>query len=165
MQYARVRNQLAVVLRRYLQQSDPIVLRVPSPLANTLWPWLNHRPYALEVAGDPYDQMSPGTLKHVFRPVFRQLYRDRLRRLCAAARCSKYVTGQALQARYPPGPKTEVFEASDVELPPESFRAPPRRFSATQLRVVCVGMMESLYKGQDVLLSAAKIFRGREPGR
>lgn len=162
--YLRVRSQLKAFLVDRINRQAPLILRVPSPLANSLKQKLASRPYALEVAGDPYDQMAPGAMRHPFRPLIRESYRRSQEQLCRAATAIKYVTAAALQARYRPGDQTRVFSVSDVQLPPEAFAAERRTYSVAPLRIVCVGMMEQLYKGQDILLRAvAEVKSGGHP--
>src|SRR5439155_1587319 len=128
------------VLKRHVMCIDPVVLRVPSPLANAVSDSVLTRPYAVEVAGDPYDQMSWGAMRHPFRPVFRRLYVHKQRKLCAHATSINYVTERSLQVRYPPSRTAESFSGSDVDLPTDAYYSVPKRFPGDRLRLVCVGM-------------------------
>ena len=159
--YANVLPALIRELRALANSGYPIILRVPSPLANTLYHSVRKRPYALEVAGDPYDQMAPGAMKHLLRPLFRRYYTEIQKRLCANAASLKYVTHGTLQRRYPPNGIADVFVASDVELTDTAFRPPPKAFSAAPIRLISVGMMEQGYKGHDTLIDAVAIAASR----
>jgi glycosyltransferase involved in cell wall biosynthesis len=162
LEYLKVRQDLIRMLKQYVMCSDPVVLRVPSPLANAVADSVLTRPYAVEVAGDPYDQMSPGAMRHPLRPVFRKLYVHNQRKLCAHATSINYVTERSLQVRYPPSRTADSFSSSDVDLPSDAYRSVPKHFSGNQLRLICVGMMEQLYKGQDVLIEALSELRAQD---
>lgn len=146
------RRHILTALSTVASNRSPLILRVPSPLANLAYRTLASRPFALEVAGDPYDQLSPRSMTHPLRPLIRRSYTLLQQRLCRRARVLRYVTQSALQTRYPPGPQSAVFAASDADLDDALFRSTPRVFSLDPLRLVTVGMMEQLYKGQDTLL-------------
>jgi phosphatidylinositol alpha-1,6-mannosyltransferase len=159
LEYLAVRNDLIKTLKQYVNSNDPVILRVPSPLANLLTTFILARPYAVEVAGDPYDQMAPGAMRHPLRPLFRRVYVRNQRKLCAHATSINYVTERALQIRYPPAAAADSFAVSDADLPPEAYRPVSKQLSFNPLRVVCVGMMEQLYKGQDLLIRAVALAR------
>src|SRR6185369_10451546 len=75
-------------LRRWASMGVPLVLRIPSPLANALYGYLRRarRPFAVEVVADPFDMMAPGAMRHPLRPVFRHHYTECQRHLCQSAR-------------------------------------------------------------------------------
>jgi phosphatidylinositol alpha-1,6-mannosyltransferase len=143
-------------LERWLATTIPLVLRIPSPLANALCGALTNdgRRFAVEVAGDPYDQMAPGAMRHPLRPLFRRHYADRQKALCRSARVVKYVTRSTLQRRYPAAESAAVHTVSDVFLPSDAFHRREPAMTAGPLRLLFVGMLEQLYKGPDVLLEA-----------
>src|SRR5205814_1087186 len=64
-----------------------------------------------------------------------------------------YVTGGALQRRYPcPAYSVGV---SDVQLPPDALASAPRQpRRGGELRLVTVGSLEQLYKAPDVMIDA-----------
>ncbi|MFQ5928044.1 MAG: glycosyltransferase, partial [Terriglobia bacterium] len=105
----------------------------------------------------PYDAYAPGAIKHLLRPLFRRWFSHRLRRQCAAACAAAYVTAEALQRRYPPGPGVFQTDYSSIELPEEAFIPKPRsqRPRQRRFRLITVGSLEHLYKAPDVLLGAA----------
>jgi glycosyltransferase involved in cell wall biosynthesis len=143
---------------------DAVILRVPSVLALQLEPWLRRRggPFAVEVVGDPWDALSPGSYPHALREVFRRRIAAAQRHQCAASCASLYVTARALQRRYPPNPATFSVACSDVHLPPDAFVDAPRTAKAAPrpARVVTVGSLDHLYKGPDLLIKAAAVCRG-----
>ena len=66
----------------------------------------------------------------------------------------------ALQHRYPPAPEAFATHYSSVELPAEAFVSePPKPRMSNPVRLITIGSMEHLYKGQDVLLRALAICR------
>ena len=166
-------------VRRSLCPTDAVIMRVSSLLAMILEPELyaTGRPYGLEVIGDPYDVFAPGVVEHPLRPFFRWWFARSLRRQCARAAGTSYVTRRILQERYParsPLPGTSDVELDDgafvrhrqtliesyssVELTPPDILAAARSAVSTYrwgaLRVVTVGSLEQPYKGVDVLLRA-----------
>jgi len=143
-------------LRRWASMGVPLVLRIPSPLANALYGYLRRarRPFAVEVVADPFDMMAPGAMRHPLRPVFRHHYTECQRHLCQSARSVKYVTRAALQRRYPADRSATVHAISDVFLPEAAYRPGGRRPGSGPLRLVFVGMLEQLYKAPDVLIRA-----------
>jgi phosphatidylinositol alpha-1,6-mannosyltransferase len=155
-QYLKYRPAIQEDLDRWLATPDPLVFRIPSPLANGSYSALTRRrrPFAVEVAADPYDQMSPGAMHHPLRPFFRWRYTHLQRKLTSSARVVRYVTRSALQCRYPAAGRAAVHAVSDVFLPPDAFRSRQGRTNADPLRLVFVGMLEQLYKGPDLLLRA-----------
>lgn len=131
------------------------ILRVPSTLADSLVVELKKRSlaYGVEVVGDPWEVFGPGVFKHFLRPFFRLWFTYQLKRVCAGAAASSYVTERALQARYPSPLAKVSIAASSIELKEEAIAAAPRKYThATQL--VFVGTLEQHQKGVDVLLDA-----------
>jgi len=88
--------------------------------------------------------------------------------MCREAVAISYVTGEALQRRYPPGPSTWSTSVSDVDLRSvelacedllkERIRRWDLAFSRGKpthvLKIGFVGALGSLYKGPDLLLTA-----------
>ena len=60
-------------LKRFIDVNDAIIFRVPSQIANTAIPILKKRnqSFSLEVVGDPWMSLSPGSIKHPLRPFLR----------------------------------------------------------------------------------------------
>jgi glycosyltransferase involved in cell wall biosynthesis len=158
-------RRIAKPLFAALEESDAIILRLPSVLG-LLAEWClrrSGRPFAVEVAGDPWDALAPGAHAHPLRALFRQALARSQRRLCAASAASLYVTRQALQRRYPPRRGTLAIGCSDVELPLSAFSKHRRATSAlSQPTFITVGSLHHLYKAQDVLLDA--VARCRQNG-
>ncbi len=153
--FLRARHRIRHELRRRFDAADAIVLVAPGMLASAARAELvrRGRPYGLEVVGDPYDAMAPGSMRHPARPLVRWLATRELRRTCARAAAASYVTREALQRRYP-CPHWSIG-VSDVVLPDAAFAAAPRTFAAAGTRaVITVGTMAQLYKAQDVLIEA-----------
>ena len=150
-------------VRRFLLQNltgtDAYILRVPQILPSLAVNILRRRriPFGVEVVGDPWDLYAPGAEESVLRPFIRRYAYSRLRRTCHQAHASSYVTEWVLQQRYPPRPETFTTHASSVEL--ESVRPGQRNYPAGKAcgRLLFVGAMNRLYKGQDTLLDAVAI--------
>jgi glycosyltransferase involved in cell wall biosynthesis len=139
-----------------LGSADAVLLIAPGMLAPLARTRLRRqlRPYGVEVVGDPFDAMAPGSMHHPLRPLLRWSATRQLRDLCATAAATAYVTREALQRRYPcPAYSVGV---SDVELPADVLAGaprPPGSFAAPHT-VITVGTMAQLYKAQDVLIDA-----------
>ncbi len=154
---ARIRR----AVRAAVAPSDAVILRVSSHLAGCLEPQLARRgqPFALEVVNDPFDVFAPGAVRYWLRPFFRHWFTRQLQRQCRTAKAVAYVTGRALQARYP----SDGFRAgvSDVEISEDAIRSPAVR-SSPQLvsapgdpfRLVTVASLAQMYKAPDVLIRA-----------
>ncbi|HKM52365.1 MAG TPA: glycosyltransferase family 4 protein [Isosphaeraceae bacterium] len=179
-QYLRRRRRVLADVRGVLGPSDAVILRVGSQIADCLEPQIRRggRPYGVEVVGDPYDVFAPGSVEHPLRPFFRWWFSRQLRRQCACACATAYVTEHALQRRYPPRRGEFSTSYSSVELPDAAFKSPgeepfsthysdvelaatafvpsnrPRRDTKLPFRLVAVGTLEQLYKAPDVLLDA-----------
>lgn len=161
-QYWAHRQAVAAAIEQTLQDTSAVVLRAPGQLANVAARSLirGSRPYGAEVVGDPYDALAPGVGQGSLRPLFRWQQTHALKRLCRHAASVAYVTESALQHRYPPAPEAFATHYSSVELPSDAFVCePPEPRSGRPVRLISVGSMEHLYKGQDVLLRALAICR------
>lgn len=160
-QYLGKRNQLHRLARAAAAEAEAVILRVACPVGTLLWKNLaSAQPYAVEVVGDPYDSMAPGSIRHPLRPFFRWYLPHNLRRQCRGACAAAYVTEEALQRRYPcPNFSTGV---SDVVLTAEMLVPQPRPARAAgPLKLVYVGTLAQLYKAPDVLIEAVgKVVQG-----
>jgi glycosyltransferase involved in cell wall biosynthesis len=110
------------------------------------------------VVGDPYDSLSPGSIRHPLRPFFRWWFSRNQRLQCERAFAASYVTAEALQRRYPPGDSTFAIHYSNVELPAAAVAERPRAVRPANGRprtLVTVGYLTHLYKAPDVLIDAA----------
>jgi glycosyltransferase involved in cell wall biosynthesis len=159
-------------VRAAVPTADGVLLRAPCNIAILLWRSLAiGRPYGVEVVGDPYGTLAPGTVRDCLRPVWRWLLPHNLRRICAGATAAAYVTRYALQRLYPP--RSHIFSTSysDVEttnyssinLPSQVVIDAPRAYATNQhaQRVICVGAMDVLYKAQDILIKACALCEQR----
>ena len=157
-QYLKARTQVRESVRSVLGARDAVLCRVGSRLADDLLPalWKQGRPYGLEVVGDPYEAFAPGAIKHPLRPYLRRQATQSLKEQCARAAAVSYVTESALQRRYP-APGRFVTGVSDIDLHASWFAEAPRAFSQidpVRRRVLFIGSLEQMYKGQDILLQA-----------
>ncbi len=144
-------------LHRRLDAAEAVILRVPQILPTFAASTLCRRgaPFGVEVVGDPWDVYAPGAESNRLRPLFRWYFRRRLREICSRAAASCYVTEFALQKRYPPKPGTFSTHASSVQLDHVvSQPRPATSFSTAPSRLLFVGALNRLYKGQDILIRA-----------
>ena len=79
------------------------LFRIPSPIANLVKKEAEKKrlPWATEIVNDPWDNFAPGTLKSVFRPVYRRYFTNQVKSYAKKANGASYVTQFALQKRYP----------------------------------------------------------------
>jgi glycosyltransferase involved in cell wall biosynthesis len=110
--------------------------------------------------GDPWESLRVIPWGPLIRLPLRTAITHRTRRDCRSAAVVSYVTREALQRRYPPGPTAFVTHASDVDLPPTALVAHPRIYRSPARELVSVGSLEVDYKGIDVLLDALRRFPG-----
>jgi glycosyltransferase involved in cell wall biosynthesis len=141
-----------------------------------VWREIMHakKPYALEVMGDPWEALSPGTWPHISRPIFRRIATQQLKRICASAVAVNYVTSETLQKRYPPSKSAYAVGFSDVSLEnasvsPETIKGRHQRFqdlpwrsskTGSSIRIGFVGSFAQMYKGPDTLIHAAALCQG-----
>jgi phosphatidylinositol alpha-1,6-mannosyltransferase len=175
-QYLRARRHAQSIARQAIADCDSYLLRVPGVVSQMVWQEILRlkKPYAVEVLGDPWDALAPGTWPHPSRPAFRLIATRQLKRICARASTLNYVTAHALQRRYPPSNNAPVCTFSDVELalaPAKILAEKHRRLRAstwrdpdcgTPLRIGFIGSFSRLYKGADLLLRAAALCQQKD---
>jgi glycosyltransferase involved in cell wall biosynthesis len=176
-EYLRTFPKLKALVRQAVLQSEAYLLRVPGLVGRTAWLEINRlrRPYALEVVGDPWDALGPGTVPGVFRPVFRRVAVRDLKKMCMGAVAVHYVTQTTLQERYPPGKTSCAVSFSDASMhaglaTSQTMEDRYRRIEertvqdgnhGRTLHVGFIGSLSQMYKGPDVLLRAAALCRNR----
>ena len=170
-QYLRARRRAQAIARQAIAECDSYLLRVPGVVSQMAWEEILRlkKPYAVEVLGDPWDALGPGTWPHPTRPAFRLIATHQLKRICSRASALDYVTTHALQKRYPPSNNASVCTFSDVELslaPAKVLAEKHRRLrasawhnshSGTPIRLGFIGSFSRLYKGADVFLRAVAL--------
>jgi glycosyltransferase involved in cell wall biosynthesis len=173
-QYLKKLPELKAVVREAVKKCDAYILRVPGLVGGLAWREIKRqrKPYALEVVGDPWDALSPGTVPGLFRPLFRRVATRELKAMCRGAAAVHYVTQGALQRRYPPSKDAYVAGFSDALMDSAfaSAATQAERFrridgigasadGEKKFRVGFIGSLSQLYKGPDVLLRAAALCR------
>ncbi len=167
--YLKVRSKLQASIRLAVAQCDAYMLSVPGPIGTAIWAHLQRlgRPYGVEVVGDPWLSLAPGSVRSIVRPLARWKARRDLQRQCRTAQTALYVTERALQQAYPPGPDTCATGCSDVELEsvitPEELEARlarirdfPARLAGDgkPVRLGFVAALLQLYKAPDIHIQA-----------
>ena len=163
-EYLRRRAAVQRVLAAALPARSALIIRASSVLGSALVRGLGRsgRPFGVEVVADPHDVFAPGAVAHPLRALFRWRFARVLRRQCARAVAVSYVTQEALQRRYPGGPRARTFACSDVELPEAAFAAGPRTARSGEAFVLIgIGSLQQRYKGFDVLIQAVARCRRR----
>jgi glycosyltransferase involved in cell wall biosynthesis len=135
----------------------------------------------LEVVGDPHEAFGPGAANYPLRPLFRYLSTEAMKEQCARAAAVSYVTERALQRNYPARNDGFAVAVSDADLQATYFSVAPRVFTTSYSsadlsledyatrpkdyrnpihpRLVFVGSLQQMYKGQDVLIHAVSLLR------
>jgi glycosyltransferase involved in cell wall biosynthesis len=172
-QYLRARRQARKIAREAIEECDACLLRVPGIVSHMVWREIVRakKPYALEIMGDPWEALSPGTWPHISRPIFRQIATQQLKRICTGAMAANYVTSETLQKRYPPSKNAYAVGISDVSLenpslPAQVIQDRYRRVQespwkdprdGTPIRIGFIGSFASMYKGPDTILHAVAL--------
>lgn len=160
--YLRQRKRVAEFFQDTYDKESAYILRLPGQqLSAHLFAVLkrHHHPYAAEIVADVWDAFGVGSQRHALRPYLQLMYHTQHLQQCWSAEATAYVTRRAIQRRYPPRPNTFTTNYSSIDLPEASLAASPRDFTLRQgpLRCVCVGTLNQLYKGQDVLVRAVAL--------
>jgi len=169
-EYLRWLPTLRRRIREAVATADAFILRVPGAISHLAWRAIRKKQalFAVEVVGDPWDLLSPGAARTLLRPALRRLWSRNQRQMCREASAASYVTREALQRRYPPGPSTWSTSVSSIDLgdglaESEKLEARIARLRRSQgrrgsgegpWRVGFVGMLTNLHKAPDVLLRA-----------
>lgn len=176
-QFLMKRHKIRAALHAAVEETDALLCRVGSPLADELLPmfWSNERPYALEVVGDPKEALGPGAVRHPLRKLFQMRATRLLRRECSRAVGVAYVTREVLQKSYPcpahsvgisdvtlldfsSAPKVFTTSYSSLTCKTDDFATESRHFDPHQrLKIIFVGSLAQMYKGPDVLLRALQL--------
>lgn len=156
--YLSCRREIREILGRLMAEPDAIILRVPSQIgivASTILTRL-HKPFGLEIVGDPWGAFGPGSSDHLLRTAFRYWFSFGLYRQCRRAGCTAYVTRSSLQRRFPPQRGRFTISYSSIELGSDALVDKPRIYSECSERrtIVTVASLEQPYKGIDLLLKA-----------
>jgi glycosyltransferase involved in cell wall biosynthesis len=156
--YLRKKWKFRNEVRRAVQQCDVAILRVAGAVASLAWKELRSSsiPFAVEVCGDPWESLKPGTVKNIARPIARVILTYNLKKQCLGAVGGSYVTESTLQQKYPTKKNGYSVAISDVNLPEEAFLKKKKEFNKEHITIINVGSMETLYKAQDVQIKAIK---------
>lgn len=164
-QFLKRYRKLKAAAEQAVDAADTYILRVAGPVGTLLWRCLMKKgiPYGIEVVFDPWDGLSPGSVKTILRPAIRRIMRWQLARQCHHASVATYVTECALQRRYPPGSWSTHY--SDIDLPADVIlddsmvdkrmeRIESKINSGEPLRLCFVGSISQLFKAPDILISS-----------
>ncbi|MEW6250649.1 MAG: glycosyltransferase family 4 protein [Planctomycetota bacterium] len=157
-QFAKRYFAVRRAVRAAIAPDDVVLMRAPGTIPFMIADYMAScgRPFGMEVIGDPYDSLAPGSVRSIFRPIARRQHVRKLRWHCAHVTGALYVTARALQRRYPPGPNAYTDNASDVDVRDEAYSAAPRPEKPADgpVRLVYVGGLDQLYKAPDILIKA-----------
>jgi len=169
-QYVTKLGLLRSAIREAVSRSDAYILRLPCVVGDLAVSEVRRlgKGYAVEVVGDPWDALSPGTTRTPLRPVYRRLLTRSLRRSCHQATAVSYVTRSALQARYPARAGAYVCGISDVLLGDnfaddaliENRKQRAKEIAERPRRPAILGFIGRLAascKGADTLLKAVRL--------
>ena len=170
--YIAVLPNLKKAIRTAIDACNCAILRVPGQIATLAWHELKKKniPYALEVCGDPWESLAPGTIQSIFRPIARYYATRNLKSQCLKAAAISYVTDWKLQERYPAKypcsndelsnegwhRKCYVTNYSSIDLDESAYFKKNSRKRAKSICILNVGSMTTLYKAQDIQIRAVK---------
>jgi len=159
--YRKVKSNI----KQAVNVADAYILRVAGSVGTLLWHHLMKKgiPYGVEVVGDPWDVLSPGSVKTKLRPFLRRKMTWDLVRQCRCASVASYVTEYSLQKRYPS--RCWSTHYSTIDLPAKTIldesmidrrseRIETKIKAKEPIRLCFVGQMSQMYKAQDILISA-----------
>lgn len=149
---------------------DCALFRIPSPIANLVQKRAIKKrlPWATEIVNDPWDNFAPGTIKSIFRPVYRWKFTRQVKSYAKKANGVSYVTQFALQKNYPSyarkhGESKNHFESyySSIILKKEYFYS-ERQLDKSKNNFIIVHVnscVTDYSKGHDVVIKAVKLLR------
>lgn len=156
LQYLAVRRELRGSINNSMAYDGAVIMRLPSQLGTLAYRRLRQQrqPFGAEVVGDPFDVFAKGAVRHPLRAYFRFQFSRMLKMQCREAGAIAYVTGHALQQRYPPGELAFQTNYSSVELPNSAF-AERREFAKeAPYNLLFIGSLSQPYKAADILIDA-----------
>jgi glycosyltransferase involved in cell wall biosynthesis len=162
-EYWMMKSKLTRIIKKSVLDVNLVILRGPGAIATLLWHELKRqgKNINMEVCGDPWESLAPGTIKSIARPFARVTGYLNLKKQCKEANAITYVTQNALQNRYPANRHALALPISDVSLPKEAFykrdiKKTLNSIKRKQFRILHAGSMETLYKAQDIQIKAIK---------
>ncbi len=160
-QYLRRHASISSVLSRIIHLDGSFLLRIPSQTGFLVASRLEQiqRPYAVELLTDPHDFFAPGISPHGLAFLFRSYFSRRSRELCARSLVTNFVTGSSTRKANPATSAMWAGSLSDVDLPPEAFLPPRSKPSGAPIEIISVGLLDLLYKGQDLLIRSLAMCR------
>ncbi len=164
--------QIAKQVKGVTEGCSCAIFRIPSPIANLVKKEAVKRkmPWAVEIVNDPWDNFAPGTVKSIFRPIYRIYFTLQVKKYAKGANGVSYVTQYALQKRYPSyaklhGESKEYFESyySSILLKKDYFSEPRKSlYEQGKLHLVHINScITDLSKGHDVVLQIVKRLRDK----
>lgn len=156
-QYLRRRSSIASLIPQIAKLDGAFLLRIPSQTAFLVAAQLerNRRRFAVELLTDPHDFFAPGVSSHGLAYLFRPYFCHQSRLLCSKAEAVNFITGSKTRSTHPTPAARWVGGVSDVDLPAEAFLPLRKQRQPGPIRVISVGFLDLLYKGQDLLVRAA----------
>ena len=172
-EYLRRLTSLRIGVQQAVAQCDVYLLRVPGLVSRLAWQEIRRAKgnYAVQVVGDASDALSAGTIRSVFRPLYRYVATRNLRKVCQQSAAVLYCSKGSLQRRYPPSKDnlsvtspwvilTQGYASSDLMTKRHlciDEKAPSNGHPAQPFRFGFIGSFAQLYKGADTLLRAASL--------
>ena len=149
LQYLKIKSLYRQTLEEHLSEPLALISRVPG-LTGRLAAELYHRrgwPYAVEVAGDPWDLFSKHASKHPLRLFLRWQGYTSLKKTVKNASAALYVTKNYLQKRYPVSLGVYNTYASNVIVDSSLISKTPRTLRKGRMyNALTVGTLDQLYK-------------------
>lgn len=135
------------------------ICRLPGTIGNLVISKLRkiNKPYAVEVVGDPWDVFSPGTIRHVLRPLIRYKSTFDMKINVNNSKAALYVTKRTLQKKYPAHKAEFITFASNVKLQNVDIEIKPKSLAKKGIyQIISVGSLDQMYKSPDIVLNAIR---------
>lgn len=147
------------ILRKELPESAAYLLVMPSIISITLYKFLKKQPYGVHVVGDPEESFFGRiSLFFYFSKIF---FTHWQKKICAQSVVAIYVA-KSLKNLYPTKTKTGSVVVSDIIIDSEDVVRQPRGFVYRPKRLIFIGTLSQLYKGQMTLIDALSICKKRK---
>lgn len=171
-QFVMHMHEINKLISETITQVDCAILRGPGVVGTIVWRQIRKtkKVYGLEVVGDPWESLAPGTVKNIARPLARLYFTQALKKQCIEANAVSYVTEKTLQKRYPSKNRSNSYGISDVTLEVEhlesnsssgeldrnqtSNKESLNSYKDSNITIINVGSMTTLYKAQDIQIKA-----------
>lgn len=159
--------KIGMLVSKLLSIDPPaFILRSPGIISSLLYLWLKfyNYPFGVEVIGEPLSSLSfyhwgKDPIVKLLTKTARRSLSNILKKQCKEAVAVAYVTKVLLPELYPPSKDTFSTVYSSLSLPQSLIKREQKKFShpINQFTIINTATMNTLWKGQEVLIKAFSI--------